>query len=292
MAGKPPKKTPVVAVLNMKGGVGKTTISAHVMGGVLSQNLRKGVTLIDFDPQFNLTQALVTGDAYAQLKASNTTVLSVMERPPVTSLFTVATGPIAPPKLQDVSIPLGADGTNVRLVPGDFSMVKYSLIDDASMLKPVKQRFVEFIRQAGTESDVVCLDCNPSSSFMTLCALEAASHILVPVRPDKFSLQGLDLLDQFIASVPGLRAPPKLMVVLNAAQGSRYAPAVENELRGHARFGSATLATRLVHSKLLEASEDHTGFATDRLVPFRKHVLRNLQLLANEISQELGLTAR
>lgn len=291
MTSRAMKKTPVVAVLNMKGGVGKTTITAHVMGGVLSQSMKKGVTLVDFDPQFNLTQALVTGDVYQRLKEANTTVFSVMERPPHTSLFTVSNTPALPPKLQDVSIPLGEEGANVRLVPGDFAMVKYSLIDDASLLKPVKQRFVQFIKAAGAESDVVCLDCNPSSSFMTLCALEAATHILVPVRPDKFSLQGLDLLDQFIAKVAALPKPPKLMVVLNTAQ-SRYDPAVENELRGHPRFGSLTLATRLNHSKLLEASEEHTGFATDRRVPFRKHVLRNLQLLATEISQELGLTAR
>jgi chromosome partitioning protein len=56
----------VVAVLNMKGGVGKTTISAHLMR-VLYHNFAKRVLLVDLDPQFNLTQCLVSRADYDTL---------------------------------------------------------------------------------------------------------------------------------------------------------------------------------------------------------------------------------
>jgi len=70
--------TPVIAVLNMKGGVGKTTISAHVMR-VLYRTLKKRTLLVDFDPQFNLTQTVVPESAYEKYKQENRTILSVME---------------------------------------------------------------------------------------------------------------------------------------------------------------------------------------------------------------------
>jgi chromosome partitioning protein len=46
------KKVPVVSVLNMKGGVGKTTITAHLFRHMVD-SLRKSILLVDFDPQFN-----------------------------------------------------------------------------------------------------------------------------------------------------------------------------------------------------------------------------------------------
>lgn len=57
------KLGPVVAVLNMKGGVGKTTISANVFRR-LYYKYRVGTLLIDLDPQYNLTQALFTRPNY------------------------------------------------------------------------------------------------------------------------------------------------------------------------------------------------------------------------------------
>src|SRR5260221_254310 len=117
----------------MKGGVGKTTISAHVMR-VLYRNLRKKTLLIDFDPQFNLTQTVVPRLTYEKYKLENRTVLSVMEPPPQASLFTVTKELPPPPKLTDVSAllrKLDHDPAELRLVPGDFGLVKYSLIDDA-----------------------------------------------------------------------------------------------------------------------------------------------------------------
>jgi hypothetical protein len=56
MAKASSKLAPVVAILNMKGGVGKTTISAHVMR-VLYRTLRKKTLLIDFDPQFDFADS-------------------------------------------------------------------------------------------------------------------------------------------------------------------------------------------------------------------------------------------
>ena len=162
----------------MKGGVGKTTISAHVMR-VLYLKLLKRTLLVDFDPQFNLTQTVVPQVTYEKLKKENSTILSVMEPASEISLFTVTTKLPPPPKLEDVSVSLkrvSGHPAELRLVPGDFGLVKYSLIDDAKSLAPIKSRFKDFIANARAVMDLVCIDCNPSSSFMTLCSLEVATH--------------------------------------------------------------------------------------------------------------------
>ena len=287
-----PPLAPVVAILNMKGGVGKTTISAHVMR-VLYLKLLKRVLLVDFDPQFNLTQSVVPQATYEKLKQSNRTILSVMEPAPQTSLFTVVTHNLPPPPLADVSHLLKQVKDNparLLLVPGDFGLVKYSLINDVKSLMPVKTRFKKFIDDTRAEMDLVCIDCNPSSSFMTMCALEVATHLLIPVRPDRFSILGLELLDAFVSNLPTLKQKPKQLIVLNGIPRSNYDPAVENILRSHPKFGALTLSTPLYHSSLLAANPSYTGFATDKPVANRHRVTNNIGTLAEEIGKELGIS--
>ena len=288
----PAKSAPVVAVLNMKGGVGKTTISAHVMR-VLYLALSKKTVLIDFDPQFNLTQSVVLQPNYEKYKSESKTILSVMEPAHQTSLFKVTASQAPPPALEAVSVRLKRiinTEIDLRLVPGDFGLVKYSLIDDSKSLAPVKVRFKQFIENCRKEVDLVCIDCNPSSSFMTLCALEVATHLLVPVRPDRFSILGLEMLDAFVSDLPALKMKPKQLIVLNAIPRSNYDPAVENILRSHPKFGSQTLSNPLYQSKILEANPSYTGFATDKRVPYRNLVNDNIEKLAVELGGELGLT--
>lgn len=285
------KTAPVVAVLNMKGGVGKTTVSAHVMR-VLYLKLLKRTVLIDFDPQFNLTQTVVSQALYEKLKQANQTILSVMEAAPQTSLFNVTLNSSPPPALADVSIVMKkvqGGAAELRLVPGDFGLVKYSLIDDLKALAPVRARFKQFVAEAQEAMDLVCIDCNPSSSFMTVCALEVATHLLVPVRPDRFSVLGLELLDKFVSGLPTLIKKPKLLVLLNGIPRSNYDPTVENILRSHPDFGARTLSTPLYHSAILAANPSYTGFATDKAVPNRHRVSANVEALAAEIGKELGL---
>jgi chromosome partitioning protein len=81
----------------MKGGVGKTTIAAHVMR-VLYLQLSKKVLLVDLDRQFNLTQCLMTRSAYDKLKVAHKTIFTAMEPPSNVGLFEVATTIQPPPK--------------------------------------------------------------------------------------------------------------------------------------------------------------------------------------------------
>ena len=69
----------------------------------------KAGLLIDFDPQFNLTQAVVESATYEKLKVAKRTILSVMENEPHTSLFTVKGG-TEPPPSEEVTVILRRSG--------------------------------------------------------------------------------------------------------------------------------------------------------------------------------------
>lgn len=283
-------KAPVVAVLNMKGGVGKTTITAHVFRH-LYIHLKQSVALIDFDPQFNLTQTIFSQSDYEIHKSNKRTILSVVEDHATPSIFRISDELGPPPSFDDVSVRVRhlvpRPEINLTLIPGDFDLVKYSLISDPKVLAPVRNRFLKFIENTRQDRNLICIDCNPSSSFMTLCALQAATHILVPVRPDRYSILGLKMLDQFLNEMPELAKKPEIIVLLNGTKSTGYDPTVENALRSDPKFGPATMATSLHISKLLEASPNFTGFATDKKQNWR--ITPRITAIVNELGKRLGM---
>lgn len=284
------KLAPVISVLNLKGGVGKTTITAHVFRVFYHRKVTHTL-LVDLDPQFNLTQALLDRSTYDKLREENRTVFQAMEPPTGGSLFDIATSTVAAPspdKFVQRLRGIRDTGTTLDLAPGDFRLIKYSLVKDQAKLKLVLDRFLRTIAAARREYGLVCIDCNPSSSFITLCALNACSHLLVPVRPDKYSVLGLELLNDFLDQNPSIHPKPELLVVLNGIPRQGYIRTVEDQLRAHSEFGKKVLSTRIHVSKILEARPDYTGFATDKKVPHRSKLKEELEALVDEIAPKLG----
>ena len=101
MAKKAKPFVPVVAVLNMKGGVGKTTICANLSLS-LFENHDASALLIDLDPQFNLTQGLLKRAEYDEYKNDAQTIYSAMEPPSDVGLFDVATSTQPPPRAETI----------------------------------------------------------------------------------------------------------------------------------------------------------------------------------------------
>lgn len=293
MARAKEKPGPVVATLNLKGGVGKTTVTAHVFR-VFWEEFGIPTLLVDFDPQFNLTQTLFGEQHYEQELKANHTVMAVMEAPPSTSLFKINTSSDPPPDPIDISTPfwhMTANGDiDLRAVPGDFNLVKYSLMNDNKQLTKVQNRFLEFIKKCRQGGRVTVIDCNPSSSFLTLCALRACTHLLVPIKPDRYSIRGVELLDDFIAGVPSIGTIPQKMVLLNAVPRRDYDRSIEDELRAHPQLGPMTLTSRLHQSNILSAKPDFTGFATDKQVPYRHRLRAEIRAVATELAQLIGIS--
>jgi chromosome partitioning protein len=274
----------------MKGGVGKTTISAHVMRVLYHIRLKK-LLLVDLDPQFNLSQCLLTRGTYDRLKRMNRTVFTAMEPPPSVGLFDVVTTVKPPPRPSTIANRLKSFANQsafIDLLPGNFELIKYSLIRDHDKLMKVQQRFLRFISMAREEYDIVVIDCNPSSSFITLCALHACHKLLVPVRPDRYSVLGLELVTDFLDRVPTIHPKPEIAILLNGIPSQGYDNRTETELRAHDDFGPLVLTNRLYQSRLLAASSGYTGFATDKPVAYR-HLLRTeISAIVTELAARWG----
>ena len=287
------KLGPVVATLNLKGGVGKTTVSANVFR-VFYSMFKVPTLLVDFDPQFNLTQMLFDRRRYERELKACRTVMAVMEAPPSTSLFKVNTSSEPPPEPKDISTRFWYRKDNrdidLRVVPGDFGLVKYSLMTNKGQLTKVQDRFLEFIRKCRQGGRVTVIDCNPSSSFLTICALRACTHLLVPVKSDHYSILGLNILDKFIASIPSIEYAPKKMILLNGVPRGDYESTIEGELRSDPKLGPATLVHPLHQSNILAAAPGSTGFATDKRVPHINRLRAEVFAVAKELAQLMGIS--
>lgn len=286
---------PVVSVVNMKGGVGKTTISANVFRAFYQRH-RKKTLLIDFDPQYNLSQLVLTRRQYDSVRDAKRTLWHVINPEESPSIFHTSERDLMQPgplesfthRLRYMTRP---STVTLDLLPGDFRTSSINLMTDSSALRIRRQRFFAMIDEARTLYDLVVLDCNPSSSFMTRAAIEVATHLLIPVRADRYSILGLEMLMQYAGELPDIGTQPEPLIVLNGLSRSSDQQDVINQLRSDPVYGPCTLAAEVRHSKVLDAKADYTGFAQDKPTSYRFTVAGWLSAVADEISTRLRITA-
>lgn len=166
----------VIAVVNQKGGVAKTTTVVN-LAVALAKSGKKTVVL-DLDPQANATQALGV-----QIADESTETPSVYEVLLDSVPFKEALCATETANLQCVRSTVDLAGAEVELVEfdGRESIIARGLAD-----------FVE--SDAGKATDFVVIDCPPSLGLLTLNALVAAQELLVPIQAEFYALDGLGQL--------------------------------------------------------------------------------------------------
>jgi chromosome partitioning protein len=288
----PKKLSPVISVINMKGGVGKTTLTGNLFREIF-RSYRKSVLLIDFDPQFNLTQLLISRTKYETLKVEERTIWNILE-PKNTNFTSISDNETIEVKGLDTKVwnlRFLTDDPRIKLdlLIGDFSICQYNLREKADTLRLPRARFKSLIDVARLKYDLIIIDCNPSSSFLTRTAIENSDHLLIPVRPDKYSLLGVEMILDFMGKLHGLSNKPNYSIVLNGMTDSRSDLRIESELRSHTTFGAETLVNSVPKTDLLAARVDLVGFAVDRKVKNRNILRMALLKIATEIVKKLGL---
>src|SRR5258706_11333857 len=99
----------VVTVMNMKGGVGKTTVAMHLAGITARYSLgaeaRRKILLIDYDPQFNLSQAFLPASTYFPLEKARKTTIAILidDDTNIDPYHLQVPGNHTPPKVADVA---------------------------------------------------------------------------------------------------------------------------------------------------------------------------------------------
>ncbi|HYJ04672.1 MAG TPA: ParA family protein [Chthoniobacterales bacterium] len=292
MSRPPPQQlAPVLSVFNMKGGVGKTIIAANLFRE-LYRNIgpQKKTLLIDFDAQFNLTQQVLNQPTYEALLAKKKSIWFVVEPEAPASIFVTSKS-----DLEDVGSPFDYTtrlkwtntGSELHLLPGDFQMAMLNLREKAESLHLPRKRFANLVRRAREECALVVIDCNPSSSFLTHCAVENSTHLLVPVRPDKYSMRGLEMTAQYVGKLPGLRHRPEILIIFNGV--AAVESGVEQAVLAHADYGPRALRTRIRTTAVLAARSDYTGFGADRGVKNTRNVRAILTAAAVELRELLHI---
>ncbi|WP_395390611.1 MULTISPECIES: ParA family protein [Levilactobacillus] len=188
----------VVSFINMKGGVGKTTLCKEI-GYTLANRFEKKVLFVDIDPQSNLTQSLferfsyVSKEGIKDLSKSEKKGLTVCDKS-INSLFQANANSMVP-EPEDVIQNL--EKNKISLIPGDLSTVFLERSNGGAARENALDNYI-VDKQLTSTYDYILIDCPPTYSFYTTAALKASQYYLVPVGIDPYSVLGIDLLKQVV----------------------------------------------------------------------------------------------
>jgi len=221
------RRCPVISVMNMKGGVGKTTVSAQISGAWQARTGGR-VLMVDFDPQYNLTQTFISMNQADRRSGADCSVISLFERStlhygsassPAEDWSNLSVEPFNSAKTAQLALPILTDpeqNGRLDLITGQFEISKYAFAQNALALEKVKANFLRTIDSLRGEFDLIVFDTNPNATFLTRCALEAADRVLAPMHADIYSLRGVRLLNRVIREQVSESKQPTLSVLFNS----------------------------------------------------------------------------
>ena len=181
-----------VSVINMKGGVGKTTIAAMLArraGRPWPYGEGRKILAIDLDPQANLSQALMGEYAYRRfLEDKSPSIVEVFKgyQPP-----TPDSPAPSPLNIHDAVHSVSSRQVDLDIIPSRFDFSD-NLIDS---IKPDSRVLARLIAHNFQDKDLILIDCAPTESIFTQAAYHASRYILVPVKPEYFATIGFPLLN-------------------------------------------------------------------------------------------------
>ncbi len=205
----------IIAVLNQKGGVGKTTTTINLAAYLAKMG--KDVLVVDLDPQGNATSGL-----------------GLPKTQSVTTYDVLVNGALAGQAIQDV------DSEGVSLIPAnaDLAAAEVELVSRPDREQLLKQAL------AHTSHDYVLIDCPPSLGLLSVNALAAADWVLIPVQAEYYALEGLTQLLSTVQRVrQGLNPNLELLGVAVTMYDGRtsLSDSVYKELQKH--FGAKLFKT-------------------------------------------------
>ena len=219
----------IIAVLNQKGGVGKTTSTINI-AAYLSK-MGRSVLVVDLDPQANATSGL------GQPKNAEITTYDIL-----------VNGALISTAIIDL------DHSDVSLVPANAELAgaEVELVSGSDRELRLKNAL------AHVSHDYVLIDCPPSLGLLSINALTAADSVLIPVQAEYYALEGLTQLLSTVQRVrEGLNPSLELLGVVVTMYDSRtsLSDSVYKELQKH--FGQKLFKTVIPRNVRLAEAPSH-----------------------------------
>lgn len=236
-----------VSMINMKGGVGKTTLASQIAWYATMQ-LDKKVLLIDLDPQANASQSVMSPQKYVDyLNKGGLTVADIFEQ------FTpTGTAAGSPTKLDPLKVIYRRvkypDGSLLDIVPSRLEL-SWTLRNPTGK-ETLLPRFVAKIQD---QYDLIIIDCSPTDSILTDAAYHCSRYILVPIRAEFLASIGFPLLNRTIKAFQ-LRHEDKVIEVCGL---------VFNDFNR----GDTKRENQLARSDVLEKAKEYKWYVFDNDIP-------------------------
>ena len=151
-----------ISLLNMKGGVGKTTTSINIATGIANKGYK--TLLIDLDPQSNATSIFLDEDT------ENTTSTLIKGESTIHNSIV---------KVKE----------NLWLMPSELNLAITETEIRMQTTAPQHNRLQKALVQVADKFDYCIIDCPPSLGLLTVNAVIASSLIMIPIKPDRFAVQ-------------------------------------------------------------------------------------------------------
>ena len=195
----------IISVINYKGGVGKTTLTANLASELAFR--RKKVLMIDLDPQASLTFSFIKPEEWKDHIAPSKTIKnwfqptgSRSKKKEEVKFEDLIIEPVATSKI------IRENGGELKLVSSHLDLINVDLelatkLGGANMTQvkesflKVHTRLMDGLNQLNEdEYDYIFIDCPPNFNIVTKNAIVASDFILIPAKPDYLSTMGIDYL--------------------------------------------------------------------------------------------------
>lgn len=222
----------VIAIANQKGGVGKTTVIVNVAAALAAKGFR--VAVLDMDSQANATMAL--GVTVPQDAAALAHVL------------------VGGARLPDVLVPTQTPGVTLAPATEDLAKADMKLVSTYGRENILRRA----MKDLDGQFDFVLIDTSPYLGLLTVNALLAARHVLVPVSAEFLPMVGLRALNETIDELRrNTDAPLEILGYLVTMFDKRLGIAKDAVALLEQRFGERVLRTRIRVNVNLKTAPSH-----------------------------------
>jgi cellulose biosynthesis protein BcsQ len=196
----------IISTVNMKGGVGKTTLTVNLATS-LAKNFNKKVLVLDLDAQISATLSLLAPHEFGKLRKKRKTLSYLLD-------LAIKPNPYAKLSIKELISPSICGLKNLELLPGDIELYDEYLVSEMLHQKAVEESKIEefesvwnkferllihdILKPVIDEYDFVIMDCAPGYNLLTRSAIAASDFYILPARPEPLSLVGIQLLERRI----------------------------------------------------------------------------------------------